>query len=76
MRAAWARIRIKVYLTVLQIDECAGSLGPGRLTMRLFSARNFILYDDKEEIVRQAATIQKVEYLRIIYKSWESFKSK
>ena len=28
MRAAWARIRIKVYLTVLQIDECAGSLVP------------------------------------------------
>jgi hypothetical protein len=37
-------------------EECPGSLGQDRLTMRLNSTRNFILYDDKEDIVRYIIT--------------------
>ena len=33
-------------------DECTGSMDETRMTMKLMSARNFIIYDEKEEIVR------------------------
>lgn len=33
-------------------DECTGSMDEKRMTMKLMSARNFIIYDEKEEIVR------------------------
>ncbi|XP_023331515.1 nidogen-2 isoform X4 [Eurytemora carolleeae] len=37
-------------------DECSGSMDEKRMTMKLMSARNFIIYDEKEEIVRYALT--------------------
>lgn len=38
---------------LLSYEECSGSTEASSVTMKLVSERNFIIYDDKEEIVRE-----------------------